>query len=190
MTRDPTTTAVLVEKLFAGCPEAARVVFDKYSHQLLRLAQQHLSRKVAVRADAEDVVQSAFRTFFRRGLTGAFQIDSSEKLWRLLVTITLRKARSKARFHTAGVRAVTAEQPETEAAEISQAWSREPSPDDATMLAEQIEALLKDLPQSYREVLDRRLQGEPVAQIAGEMQVSRQTVYRVLDLLQQRLEQT
>jgi DNA-directed RNA polymerase specialized sigma24 family protein len=58
------------------------------------------------------------------------------------------------------------------------------------MLAEQIEALLKDLPQSYREVFDRRLQGEPVAQIAGEMQISRQTVYRVLDLLQQRLEQT
>jgi hypothetical protein len=67
---------------------------ERYAHRLARLAEQHLSPKVAGRLDAEDVVQSAFRTFFRRSVQGEFQIDSSAQMWRLLAKITLMKARA------------------------------------------------------------------------------------------------
>ena len=37
------------------------------------------------------MVQSAFRTFYRRNAQGEFHIDSSVDLWRLLETITRHK---------------------------------------------------------------------------------------------------
>src|SRR6516162_16394 len=101
----------LVERLRDGDPQAAEEIFARYAQRLTALAEQHLSRKLAARLDGQDVVQSVFRTFFRRSAAGEFRIDSSDELWRLLVQITLQKARAKARHHTAAVRDVTAEAP-------------------------------------------------------------------------------
>ena len=84
-------------------------VFARYARRLALLAARRLSQRVAARADGEDVVQSVFRTFFRRCARGDFRIDGSADLWRLLVTITVRKARASARRHTAGRRDVNAE---------------------------------------------------------------------------------
>jgi RNA polymerase sigma-70 factor (ECF subfamily) len=93
----------LVALLREGEPRAVEA-FQGYAVRLARLAEQHLSQKVAARLDGEDVVQSVFRTFFRRCSQGEFQIDTSAQIWRLLVTLTLRKARAHARRHLAGKR--------------------------------------------------------------------------------------
>ena len=91
---------VLVERLRAGDARAAEALFARYARQLTRLAEQHLSRKLAGRVDGEDVVQSVFRTFFRRSAAGEFRLDASDQLWRLLLTITLRKVRAKCPGHS------------------------------------------------------------------------------------------
>src|SRR5262245_20437761 len=91
----------IVSQVFAGDPSAAQAVFNHYSERLVRLAEKHLSRRLAGRVDGEDVVQSVFRTFFRRGGEGEFQLEGSAQLWQLLVRITVLKARAKARHHTA-----------------------------------------------------------------------------------------
>src|SRR5262249_11157232 len=93
----------LAGRLQDGDDRAARELFARYAHRLAVLAERHLSDNLAARVDGEDVVQSVFRTFFRRCARGEFQIDSSAQLWRLLVKITVRKARAKARQHTAAV---------------------------------------------------------------------------------------
>src|SRR5262249_35780113 len=103
--------ANLVERLKEGNPRAPELLFRRYAVRLARLAEQHLSRKVAVRVDGEDVVQSVFRTFFRRCASGEFTVDGSGRLWRLLVTITLNKVRAGVRYHTAARRDVAAEAP-------------------------------------------------------------------------------
>ena len=87
----------LPERLRGGDPKAYDVLVARYAHRLARLAERHLCRQVRVRADGEDVVQSAFRTFVRRHRRGEFHIDSSTDLWRLLARITLRKAVTQAR---------------------------------------------------------------------------------------------
>src|SRR5262249_20882797 len=136
----------------------------------------------------EDVVQSVFRTFFRRSTAGEFQIDSSAQLWGLLVTITLMKARAKARHHLADKRDARAEQAAGAEDWLPQAIAREPGPAEAVILVDQIEALLRGLPALHGQVLERRLQGHHVTDIAAQLGVSRQTVHRVLNLLQQRLQ--
>lgn len=175
----------LLPGLAAGDGEAARAVFDRYSARLVRLADQHLSRKLAGRVDGEDVVQSVFRTFFRRGNEGEFRIDGSAQLWQLLVKITILKARAKARYHTAAMRDAAVEQADGFAA--FDLASCEPGPDDAVALVEQVEVLLRDLPPLYGQLLGLRLQGRNVTEVADELNVSRQTVHRALNLLQDRL---
>jgi len=181
--REPTTR--LGERLRDGDPAAAAEVFARYARRLARLAEAYLSRRVAARLDGEDVVQSVFRTFFRRCAGGEFRIDGTADLWRLLVTITIRKVRANARRHTAERRDVNAETAGD--AGWFEALAHEPGPDEAAALVDQIEALLDDLPPWYARLLDVRLQGRSAAESAAELNVSRQTVYRALALLRQRL---
>jgi len=178
-------TPELLRRLRDGDPHAAEAVFNRYARELVRVAEGHLSRKLAGRVDGEDVVQSVFRTFFRRSAAGEFAIDASDQLWRLLLTITLRKARAKGRFHTAGVRDAGAEAGGE--AGLFEAAARDPGPEDAAALVDQIEVLLRDLPPVYAEVLGLRLEGHTVSDIAPRLGVSRRTVHRALNLLQDRL---
>jgi RNA polymerase sigma-70 factor (ECF subfamily) len=175
----------LLPGLAAGDDRAAQAVFDRYSARLVRLADQHLSRKLAGRVDGEDVVQSVFRTFFRRGNEGEFRIDGSAQLWQLLVRITILKARAKARHHTAAMRDAGAERPDVLGA--FDPASREPGPEDAVALVEQVELLLHGLPPLFGQLLGLRLQGQTATDAADELGVSRQTVHRALNLLQDRL---
>jgi RNA polymerase sigma-70 factor (ECF subfamily) len=176
----------LVSRLRGGDPQAAEEIFARYAQRLTCLAQQQLGRKLAPRFDGADVVQSVFRTFFRRSAAGEFRIDSSGELWRLLVQITLQKARAYGRHHTAGVRDVAAEAPGG-AAFLIEAVAHEPGPEEAAALVDQIQELLRGLPDLYYDLLRLRLEGHSVSDTAARLGVSRRTVHRGLHLLRQRL---
>jgi RNA polymerase sigma-70 factor (ECF subfamily) len=180
---DPNPTPDLVAGLGAGDPAAQAAVFRRYADRLARLAEGRLHRRLAGRVDPEDVTQSAFRTFFRRAAGGQFRIDSSAQLWGLLARITLRKARGEARRHLAGKRDAAAEAGD---APLTGAAARDPDPADAAELVDEIAGLLRGLPDVYGDILGRRLQGESVADLAAALGVSRQTVYRALELLADR----
>jgi RNA polymerase sigma-70 factor (ECF subfamily) len=175
-----------IERWRQGDPVAAEELFRRYAGRLARVAEQRLSRRVAVREDEEDVVQSVFRSFFRRCAEGQFQIDGSNQLWQLLVTITLFKVRARARCHTADKRDVRTEEEQ----EVREAVSREPGPEEAAALVDLIEALLRDLPPAYGQMLELRLQGCTHREIGERLGVSRQTVHRAVTLLQRRLDRS
>jgi RNA polymerase sigma-70 factor (ECF subfamily) len=173
-----------------GDAQVVARLFERYAQRLAKLAEQHLSRRVAVRVDGEDVVQSVFRTFFRRSAQGEFQIDSSAQIWKLLATITVRKARASARYHTAEMRDPRAEVPGGDDSAFHRPVSHEPGPVEVVTLFDQIEELLAGLPSMYSDVLSMRLLGWSVSEIGPELDVSRRTVQRALSLLQQRLART
>jgi RNA polymerase sigma-70 factor, ECF subfamily len=178
----------IVERHDDGDPVGIEELFARFAGRLTGIAEAHLSRKLAGRVDGEDVVQSVFRTFFRRSAAGEFRIDGSAQLWRLLVKITLRKARAKARHHTARRRDVRAEATADGDGWLAEAVAREPGPLEAAILVDQIETLLEGLLPLSCHVLDLRLQGLGPSEIAPRLGVSRQTVYRTLKLLQERLD--
>jgi DNA-directed RNA polymerase specialized sigma24 family protein len=70
---------------------------------------------------------------------------------------------------------------------LFEATAVEPGPDEAVVMVDQIEMLLRGLPPLYAELLDLRLQGIPAEEIGSRLNISRRTVYRALTLLQQRL---
>jgi len=131
--------STLVQRLHDGDPQAANLLFERYARRLARAAEQHLTRKLADRLDGEDVVQSVFRTFCRRHAAGEFRLDSTAQLWRLLLQITLRKARYQARFHLAARRDAAVEAAGDDLA-LAEAVAHEPDPAEAAALVDQIDA--------------------------------------------------
>jgi DNA-directed RNA polymerase specialized sigma24 family protein len=82
------------DRLLAGDDRAAAVLWDRYFARLVGLARAKLARlprKAA--ADEEDVALSAFDSFCRRAQGGGFpNVADPGNLWRVLATVTARKA--------------------------------------------------------------------------------------------------
>src|SRR3954470_11969746 len=103
----PGSVTVMITRLRSDDPReregAARLIWGRYFPALLGLARGHLDRRVRLREDEEDILQSMFASFCRRQARGDFDLHGRDALWALLVTITLRKARNAANRHrTAG----------------------------------------------------------------------------------------
>lgn len=82
---------VLLARWQAGDQEAAQAIYQRYAQRLCALAEKDIGERLARRVGPEDIVQSVFRTFFRRTGDGQFAVDHSGSLWRLLVRITANK---------------------------------------------------------------------------------------------------
>jgi RNA polymerase sigma factor (sigma-70 family) len=180
---------VLVERWRAGDQQAATELFHRYAERLLRLAHQRLSGKLAQRVAAEDVVQSAYCSFFIGARNGRYVLERSGQLWQLLVAITLHKVHTQARRHSAGKRALDQETsagfPPLDAALLCE----EPTPDEAAVLTDTLEHVLRQLEPFQRRTFELRLQGYGIGEIAAEVRCSRPTVRRALDCAQRVLEQ-
>jgi len=158
---------------------AAEELFRRYLEKLTALARSRLSRALASRVDAEDVVQSAYRSFFLLVGNGDVVVQESGDLWRLLARIALRKGYRSARRHRADCRSVDREHPDAEqTGEI--ALSRDPTPADAAALADELRCLVAPLDVRQRRIVEMRLQGHDVESIAGDVQRSTKTIRRVL----------
>ena len=81
---------------------AARLIWERYFRDLLTLARKNLDKRIRLRTDEEDVTQSMFKSFCLRQQRGEFDLAGRDELWRLLVTITIRKARNAAKAQRQG----------------------------------------------------------------------------------------
>ena len=127
---------------------AASLIWQRYFRDLLDLARKNLDKRVRRRADEEDVLQSMFQSFCARQGRGEFDLADRDELWRLLVTITLRKARNAARDHHRDRRDVARERTLSANADEDNScpvWAFEqmdasgPSPAEAAVLNEALE---------------------------------------------------
>src|SRR6202022_1988105 len=81
----------LVARWRAGDQQAAAELFQRYADRLIALARSRLSARLARTVDPEDVVHSAYRSFFADPRAGRYDLERGGDLWRLLVAITLHK---------------------------------------------------------------------------------------------------
>jgi RNA polymerase sigma factor (sigma-70 family) len=174
--------ADLIEKCRQGDAAAEEQVFSRYVNRLTALARSRLSRKLAARFDADDVVMSAYRSFFVGLRDRGFAIAEEAELWQLLVQITLRKLYRQAARHRAAKRSAAREQHNsTNALAISAVSAREPRPDEAAAIADEVEHLLGQIPPAGRRIVELRLQGDEIDAIAAQVQVNERTVRRWLN---------
>src|SRR5881227_4054995 len=101
---EPSDDRELAHDIQAGSESAARELFDKYCERLMRLAKRRIGQRMTSRVDPEDVIQSAFRTFFVRVRNDEFKFEGENDLFKLLVRLTVHKTLRQVAFHRAAKR--------------------------------------------------------------------------------------
>jgi len=183
----------LLARWRGGDQQAAAELFHRYATRLVALARSHLSRRLARRVDPEDVVQSVYRCFFADAQEVRFDCEQQGDLWRLLVTITLHKLRDQAKHNSCAKRSINGEQyfgsEDTLFGLRAAALANGPSPLEAVALADQLEHLLRPLEPRQRDMVQLRLQGYSLEEIAVRADCSQRTVIRTLERVKKNLEQ-
>jgi RNA polymerase sigma factor (sigma-70 family) len=186
------TSLVLLERFRDGDTVAADAIFARYFERLTALARSRLSVRLAQRTDPEDIVLSAYRSFFVAARSGRYVLRRAGDLWRLLASITKHKLLRQARHDRAQARSIDMESSIDQLQEEQSIESRaEPEPEAAIALADLLEQVLAELPALGRRVLELRLQGAQLSEIARDTGRSERTVRRMLgqirDVLASRL---
>jgi DNA-directed RNA polymerase specialized sigma24 family protein len=166
----------LVRKLQAGDSVAAGQLHDLYVRRLLSTVRQRMNPALRRRLDPEDIVQSAFRSFFRVVSTNDWHSQGrAGQVWSLLHAITLNKLNAKIRFHAAGKRSVT-----REVYEVDSICDADAQQAEAIFIDELQRVMCENTPQ-HRQILELLLSGVSEAEVAISMKCSLRTVYRVLE---------
>lgn len=184
----------LMVRLKSGEDDAAQVVFDRFSRRLMGLARQHLDHRLAVKVAPEDVVQSAYKSFFVRQREGNFEVPSWDSLWGLLTMITLRKCADRAAQFSTEKRDVSREVGQGKLEESPsllwhEAVDRDPLPQEAAVLAETVEELFQSVnDQDERAILELCLQGYTASEISVSLNRAERSVRRLRERIRKRLE--
>ena len=181
-----------IDRLRVGDDVAARRLWERYFHALVRLARADLRAKPRGAVDEEDIALSAFDSFCRGAEQGRFpRLDDRDGLWRLLVTITARKVvdqvERQCRQKRGGGRVrneadLAGPESGAGAGGLDRAVGREPTPEFAAMMADECRHLLAALgDETLRRIALLRMEGYSDGEIAARLDCSERTVGRKLN---------
>ncbi len=186
---EPGSVSQWIEQVKAGEESAAARLWDRYHRRLLDVARRKLHGGQGP-ADEEDVVIDALASFFKRTTGGNFpELQDREGLWKLLVTITNRKAVNQIahdnRQKRGAGRTITSLEDGGQPAA-----SPQDAPDYAVMVAESLAALLESLEtDEFREIALAKLEGCTNEEIAERIGYSIPTVERRLRIIRTQLQE-
>ncbi len=163
--------AELMARLRAGDDAAEILVFRRSVRRLIALASRQFEARMRDRADAENVVLSAYRSFFHRHARGEFDLAGWDELWSLLAVITLHKCTQRRKYLRAARRDAgrNVRLPERE---------RAPTPAEAAILTETIGRLFQLMAPDDRPIVEQILLGCTAEEIAERLDCSERTVRR------------
>lgn len=171
-----------IGRLQAGDRAAAEDLWQRYYRKMIRIACRRLSGSARTMADEEDVVVSAFKSFFR-GLeeNRTPKLQSEDEIWRLLVTLTARKAIKQIRYESRDKRQGEAGAFQHDTIPVEELIGSEPSPEFVLAVTDEYrqlnERLLDD---EMRLIALRKMEGYSSAEIAQELNTNLRTVQRRL----------
>jgi RNA polymerase sigma-70 factor (ECF subfamily) len=181
-----------LRRLRAGDDAAARAVFQRFARRLIGLARRQFHASLKYKVDPEDVVQSAYKSFFRGFDEGKLTVGNWDGLWGLLTLITLRKCADRVEYHRAecrdAIREVPAPTGAVGRAAGMEALSREPTPLEAAVLSDTVEQLLAGLDEDERPIVELSLQGYTTQEISQQLDRAERSVRRLRERVRQRLE--
>jgi DNA-directed RNA polymerase specialized sigma24 family protein len=187
------SVTIWIDGIKAGDGSDIERLWDRYFERLVRLAAARLPAHSRRSFDEEDVALSAFQSFCDRAGRGQFpQLSDRDDLWRLLATITVRKAldtiRQQSRQKRGGGQVLGESAllvgAGTEGEGLAEVLSREPTPDEVAGFAEDYHRFLARLQEPpLRTIALRRLEGQTTREIARALDVSTKTVERKLQLI-------
>ena len=163
----------------AGSQDAAAELYRRYAQRLRGLARAQLSTDLARKVDVDDIVQSVFGSFFRGVNSDLYQVPDGQELWKLLLVIALHKIRSQGRYHQTAKRDARRTISTNEIEPSVLATDRDDQTNRA-FLQMVIEETLASMPAQQRKIVELRMDGLEVMEIAERLGRARRTVERIL----------
>jgi DNA-directed RNA polymerase specialized sigma24 family protein len=177
---EPGSVSRWLGDLQAGDRAAVAPLWERYFTRLVALARTRLRATARQEADEEDVALSAFASFCRAAEQGSLtDLRDRDGLWRLLVTLTARKAIDQQRRETRLKRG-GGDAPET----LDDVIGEEPTPEFAAEVADEYQHLLSRLPSPELVTIALlKMEGHTSAEIAKRLGCVGRTVERKLRLI-------
>lgn len=181
---DPDDDILLIRRLKQGDQDAATAIYLRYAERLLQLAKSQTPDLLQSRIDPEEIVQSVFRTFFRRAADGQYVAPEGDELWKLFLVMALNKIRTRGAFHRAKKRDYRRT---VQGLEPEDAANQDDTQEAYQVLRLSIEDFIEQYPDQHRDVVRLRIEGFEVNQIAEKLQRSKRTVERILQGFREQL---
>lgn len=164
----------LIQRWRDGNESAGTELYGRFFNRLLPLVEHNLSAKLGARLDAEDVLQSFMRSFFRSQPRYTFEDDC--QVWKFVITLCLNKVRKKLRHHLAIRRSVNNQVPFTDS--VAQALAAPPTPQIAVSFQDTFAELVDLLTERQRSIVSLKLSGQTQTQIGITLNVTERTIRR------------
>ncbi len=176
----------LMRYVRCGSQDAATKLYFRYAERLRALAKARCSPSLARRVDPEDIVQSVFHRFFQHARRGDYDVPAGEELWKLFLVIALNKIRKEEAFHRAAKRDVGST---FSCYDSDDSLPMRQKPDEANeaFLQMAVSEALERLPEAHQKVVQLRIDGYEVAEIALLVRRSQRTVERILQEARKKL---
>lgn len=194
---DPNLAAASFEELMQqasdGSEAAVWLLLDRYSKNILRVVRRHLPAEIRSKVDSTDIVQSVWKSVLRKGAT--FDGESSpEKLVAYLAGMARNKVYETHRHYTTTKACdLSREQPLARLSERQDASSsagdmelhdaRAREPLDILSSRENWERAIENSGDRGQQIVELRLKGLTLNEVAEKLQVSVSTVRRDLEAL-------
>ncbi len=184
-----------IELIKDGNSQAANRIWEHYFDKLVGSVRKRLYGHNRAASDEEDIVLSVFESFYAAAEAGRFpDLADRDDLWRLLITMSARKAVDKRRHDRRlrrGGDVVTHSLDESvDESFILEAIGSEPSPEMVVLMQESVEQLFSHLGVGpLRELAVAKLEGYSNAEIARRFECSERTIERRLHLIREKLQQ-
>jgi RNA polymerase sigma factor (sigma-70 family) len=175
----------LTEELAANSPAAAEAVVRRHFGRIVQVVQARIGRRFRAKVDAEEVANSAMKSFFRRYAGDRTAVTDWQDLWNLLAEIALNKLRNRIRRFRQQRRDVDREQaggPEPDVAGVAD------GPEAEVVLNDLFDHLVSGYGEAERRVVELSLQGYSVDDIAAAVGVGNRTVIRIRTGFRNRLQ--
>ena len=177
----------LIDRVRTGEADAAAELVQRYEPAIRRTVRVHM---VDVRLrrvfDSMDVCQSVLGSFFVRAALGQYEIDTPEKLLKLLVTMARNKLADHARQIHAERRDMRRSEPVS--GHDERLVSPEPSPSERITAADLLVHVRRRLTTEERYLAEQRATGRPWSELAAELNTSAEALRkRLMRAIQQAL---
>ena len=175
-----------------GDSDAAQEIYRRFAQQLLQLASGRISEIFNSKIDADDIVQSVFKSFFYRHQKSELTFRSWDEIWSFLMTVTIRKCCAKANWFLRDKRNVnreysqTSHEPGFDGEQYSPA-TRGPTPYQVAVFDDLLTQFFAPLSEMQRQIVLMRMSGHSNREISEKLNRTERTIYRTLELLKSQM---
>ncbi len=184
----------LMERVRAGCPEAAEEVCRRYGGYIRIIVRRRLHRRMRPQYDSIDFLQDVWASFFATG-PDSYDFDNPQSLIKYLSNLAFHKVTDEYRRRFRGKKHDLRREHHLETAgpkkgEPLDPPMRDPTPSQAAIANERWERLLEGQPNRFRLVLEMLRLGYSHAEIAERTDLHVKVIQRLVQRMAQRRDLT